>query len=63
MFTKRSHKVIRHFEIDTKAFKQLGGKYIFSSVPIMNARDIHLRFLRAFTDRQSVWKIYVYEVE
>ncbi|MED4871159.1 DUF6044 family protein [Geobacillus stearothermophilus] len=63
MFTKRSHKVIRHFEIGTKAFKQLGGKYIFSSVPIENARDIHLRFLRAFTDRQSVWKIYVYEVE
>jgi uncharacterized membrane protein YvlD (DUF360 family) len=63
MFRKTSHKKIYHFDINTKVFKQMGGRYIFSSVPIMNAKEIHLRLLKTFEDSESAWKIYLYEVE
>ncbi|MDE8564439.1 DUF6044 family protein [Anoxybacillus rupiensis] len=62
-FRKTSHKKIYHLELHTDVFKKMGGRYLFSSVPIMNAKENHLRLLKAFEDSQSVWKIYLYEVE
>lgn len=62
-FRKTSHKKIRHLELNTAVFKKMGGRYLFSSVPIMNAKENHLRLLRTFEDSQSVWKIYLYQVE
>ena len=62
-FRKHSRKTIHHLQLNTKLFKQMGGRYVFSSVPILNAEKNHLRFLKSFEDRQSVWKIYLYEVK
>ncbi|MBA2875763.1 DUF6044 family protein [Thermaerobacillus caldiproteolyticus] len=62
-FRKTSHKKIRHLDINTDVFKKMGGRYIFSSVPIMNAKENHLRLMKSFEDSESVWKIYLYKVE
>ncbi len=61
-FEKDSDKKIDHLQLNTKAFKKLGGRYIFSSVPIVNAREDHLTYEKTFTDPHSVWKIYLYQV-
>ncbi|WP_051348534.1 DUF6044 family protein [Peribacillus kribbensis] len=63
LFQKDSKKKIRHLQLDTEAFKKLGGRYFLSSVPILNAEDIHLDLLRTFNDKNSAWKIYLYEVQ
>jgi hypothetical protein len=62
-FRKHSRKKIHHLELNTTILKQMGGRYIFSSVPILNAEENRLRLLKSFEDQQSVWKIYVYQVE
>ena len=36
-FKKDSKVKIHHLQLNTKVFKDIGGKYIFSAVPIMNA--------------------------
>jgi hypothetical protein len=41
----------------------MGGQYIFSAVPIKNAKENNLLFLKAFEDKESVWKIYLYKVQ
>jgi hypothetical protein len=41
----------------------MGGRYIFSAVPIENAESDGLHFLKAFNDKQSAWKVYVYEAK
>lgn len=60
-YRKSSDKQIRHLEIDTDVFKQLGGIYIFSSVPILNAGENRLALRKTFTNENSAWRIYLYE--
>ncbi|MFD2617146.1 DUF6044 family protein [Terrilactibacillus laevilacticus] len=60
-FEKHSHKKIKHLQLNITAFEKLGGRYIFSAVPIENAKQDHLKFLKSFSDSKSVWKIYLYE--
>ncbi|WHY70572.1 DUF6044 family protein [Fictibacillus enclensis] len=62
-FTKNSHKKIRHLDLNTDAFKRLGGDYFFSAVPIENAQENRLKFLKAFSEKDSAWKIYLYKVQ
>lgn len=62
-FRKNSGIKIHHLDIDTKAFKALGGRYIFSAVPIQNAEEEHLRFLKTFRNADSAWTIYLYEAK
>ncbi|MBB6447168.1 hypothetical protein HNR53_003847 [Bacillus benzoevorans] len=62
-FRKDSDKKIRHLQLNTKVFKNMGGKYIFSSVPIMNAKSNGLIFKKAFEQKDSAWRIYLYEVK
>ncbi|UZJ81171.1 DUF6044 family protein [Fictibacillus sp. KU28468] len=61
-FEKDSNKKIHHLQLNISAFKKLGGRYIFSSVPILNAKEDRLTLKKTFTDRHSVWKIYLYQV-
>ncbi|MFC7392054.1 DUF6044 family protein [Scopulibacillus cellulosilyticus] len=63
MFEKDSSKKIYHLQLNMHAFKKLGGQYIFSAVPIVNAKQDGLKFMRSFTDSQSVWKIYLYKAK
>ncbi|HZG56992.1 DUF6044 family protein [Paenibacillus sp.] len=60
-YRKTSKKTIRRLEFDIAAFRRLGGRYLFSAVPIANAEAIGLRRLRTFDDEDSAWKIHLYE--
>ncbi|TGA98669.1 hypothetical protein E4665_07345 [Sporolactobacillus shoreae] len=59
-FRKNSHVKIHHLQLNIGQFKKMGGNYIFSSVPIMNARQDGLHFLKSFNSKESAWKIYLY---
>lgn len=63
MFKKTSQVVIHHLELNTKVFKSMGGQYIFSSVPILNAEEDGLQFKKAFDQKDSAWRIYLYQVK
>jgi hypothetical protein len=43
--------------------KKLGGKYVFSAVPILNAEQDGLHFLKSFSDKDAAWKVYLYQVK
>jgi hypothetical protein len=61
-FTKDSGRTIRHLQLDTQAFSDLGGKYLLSAVPILNAKDNQLALERTFERNDSPWRIYLYKV-
>jgi hypothetical protein len=61
-FTKDQKKEVRHLQLNTNQFKEMGGRYIFSSVPILNAKDNNLALLKEFNHKESAWKIYLYQV-
>lgn len=48
-------------KIDVEAFKNLGGKYLFSAVPLNNLIGFKKKML--VESEQSFWNIHVYEVE
>lgn len=62
MFKKNSKKTLKNVELNISAFKDLGGSYIISAVPIENALDNQLVLDRTFEKESSVWKIYLYKV-
>lgn len=61
MFKKSSKKRLKNLELNLKPFKDLGGKYIFSSVPIDNASENQLKLDKVFESKSSAWKIYLYK--
>ena len=61
--TKEKGRIIHHLEIDTQAFTDLGGRFIFSAAEIENYKEENLKFVGVFDAKDSVWRIYVYEVE
>jgi hypothetical protein len=63
MFKKDSKKRLRNLELNTQAFKELGGTYIFSALPIDNASDINLKLEKVFTSKQAAWNIYLYKTD
>ncbi|WP_225989113.1 DUF6044 family protein [Peribacillus frigoritolerans] len=62
MFKKGSKKELENLDLDMDAFKGLGGTYIFSAIPINNAKENGLVLDRVFTKKGSVWKIHLYRV-
>jgi hypothetical protein len=62
-FKKHSRKKIHHLELNTRVLYDMGGRYIFSSVPILNAAEDGLEFMRTFDDPHAAWKIYLYKVK
>jgi hypothetical protein len=62
-YRKTSRKQVHNLELNVDILKQLGGRYIFSAVPIRNANANQLMLLRVFDHKQSAWKVYLYEVE
>jgi hypothetical protein len=63
LFSKNSSMVIQHLDLNIHALKQLGGDYVISSIPIMNAKENHLDFQKAFQSKEAYWKIYLYKVD
>jgi len=61
-YEKDSNKEVKNLQLNTKVFKNMGGKYIFSAVPIKNAIQNGMKLMKTFDDQQSAWKIYLYEV-
>jgi hypothetical protein len=61
MFKKNSKKRLKNLELNTEAFKELGGKYILSAIPIDNAEENHLLLEKIFVDKNSAWKIHLYK--
>lgn len=61
MFKKNSKKHLKHLELNLEPFKQMGGKYIFSAIPIDNASENDLLLEKVFESKSSAWKIYLYK--
>ena len=62
MFKKSSKKKLNNIQLQTDVFKEMGGSYIFSAVPILNEDENKLRLEKEFTTKKSVWRIYLYRV-
>jgi len=60
----RSKQNPRSISLDLNYTKlyAMEGRYILSSVPIVQGTTPHLSFLRLFTDPDSYWNIYLYQV-
>ncbi|WP_419883580.1 DUF6044 family protein [Peribacillus sp. B-H-3] len=62
-YRKDSKKKIHNLQLNTAVFKKMGGRYIMSAVPILNAEEDGLHFLKSFNSSRSAWKIYLYKVK
>ncbi|MBC6296347.1 hypothetical protein HCJ45_04340 [Listeria sp. FSL L7-1517] len=60
-YGKHTKKHIKNLTFNASAFKAVGGEYVLSAVPIDNASQQGLKFEKAFSDKQSYWKIYLYK--
>jgi len=60
-YRKTSKTTVRRLELDTAAFRRLGGRYLLSALPIANAEANDLRLLRIFDHPESAWRIHLYE--
>lgn len=49
--------------INTEAYKNAGGKYIFSRVPIANAESIKLKLINEYDREDSIYHIFLYQVD
>lgn len=63
MNTKENSKPIQNLEINSEALYDMGGRYIFSAVEILNYNDNNLEFVDVFENDRSPWKIWVYSVK
>lgn len=63
LFPKKTNTVVKNLDLDAKVFKEMNGKYLISSVPIMNYEEINFKFLKSFTNSNSYWKLYLYKVD
>lgn len=61
MFKKNSKQKLKNLELNTDAFKEMGGRFLFSAVPIKNAKENHLQLEKTFTNKDAAWKIYLYK--
>ena len=55
-------KAIDNLALDMQAFRQLGGRYLFSVVDIGNAAQLGLNLRGIFTTAASHWRVHVYEL-
>ncbi len=63
VITKDNSSPIGKLEFNTEAFKEMGGKYIISTVEIKNYEENNFEFMRIFEDDKSPWKIWLYEAK
>lgn len=61
MIKKDSHRKLKNLQLNTAVFKELGGQYILSSLPIINAQDNQLMLEKVFESKSAAWKIYLYK--
>jgi hypothetical protein len=61
MFKKNSKRKLESLELNIEPFKEMGGRYIFSAVPIENASENGLVLEEVFVSKSSAWKIHLYK--
>ncbi|SMQ83895.1 hypothetical protein SAMN05444673_5622 [Bacillus sp. OV166] len=61
MIKKDSKRHLKHLELNTGVFKKMGGRFIFSALPIDNAKENQLLLMKVFESKTSAWKIYLYK--
>ena len=49
--------------INTEAYKNAGGKYILSRVPIANADSLRLKLIKEYDREDSIYHIHLYKVD
>ncbi len=59
---RNSPASLSKLSIDMEQLKHMGGRYIFSAVPILNSDELGIKMKRVFTDETSEWTIYLYDV-
>lgn len=58
----RDYQITDHdIYIDVDAFKEIGGRYIFSRIEISNAQEAGLTLAGVYTDESSPYTLYVYQ--
>jgi len=62
MFKKNSKKKIKKLQLNTATFYEMGGRYIFSALPILNAEQNRLKLEKVFDSKESAWRVYLYKV-
>lgn len=63
MNTREKSKAIQNLEINSEALYDMGGRYIFSAVEILNYKDNNLELVDVFENDSSPWKIWLYSVK
>jgi hypothetical protein len=61
MIKKDSKRKLKNLQLNTELFEEMGGRYIFSALPIENAGQNHLQLENVFESKTSPWKIYLYK--
>ena len=61
MLKKDSKRHLKNLELNTDVFKEMGGRYIFSAIPIDNAEQNQLMLDKVFVSKTAAWKIYLYK--
>jgi hypothetical protein len=62
MNTREKNKSVQNLEINSRALYDLGGRYVFSAVEILNYKDNNLDLVDTFEREDSPWRIWVYSV-
>jgi uncharacterized membrane protein YhdT len=62
-YTKSQNGVIHQLDLNTNAFLELGGEYIFSAVEIKNHEENQLALEKVFENNISPWRIYLYKAK
>lgn len=60
---KTFEKAAEELAAEYRTVEKMGGRYIFSAVPIDNAAENGLVLDRVFTSDESAWTIYLYKVK
>jgi hypothetical protein len=61
MIKKDSKRKLANLKLNTSVFKEMGGQYILSALPITNSEEIQLTLDKVFESKSSAWKIYLYK--
>ena len=61
--TKTMYVTDEHLYMDNEAFKELGGKYIFSRIELENAEELGLTLIKAYASERSPYVVFLYESE
>jgi len=62
VFDKKIQYKIEKLDFNFSKLKEIGGKYILSKASINPKYNPRLKYLKTFSDKNSFWEIYLYEI-